>query len=43
MEKKRKFVFEAVPDERTLTTLKDGTRLEWVPTWEGVLMYAPRI
>ena len=41
MEKKRKFVFEDVPDERTLTTLKDGTRLEWVPTWEGVLMYAP--
>ena len=41
MEKKRKFVFEAVPDERTLTTLKDGTRLEWVPSWEGALMYDP--
>ena len=39
--KKRKLVFEAVPDERTLTTLKDGTRLEWVPTWEGALQYAP--
>lgn len=41
MVKKRKFVFEDVPDERTLTTLKDGTRLEWVPTWEGALQYAP--
>ena len=41
MVKKRKFVLEAVPDERTLTTLKDGTRLEWVPTWEGALQYAP--
>ena len=41
MVKKRKLVFEDVPDERTLTTLKDGTRLEWVPTWEGALQYAP--
>ena len=41
MEKKRKLVFEAVPDERTLNALKDGTRLEWVPSWEGVLQYAP--
>ena len=39
--KKRKLVFEAVPDERTLNALKDGTRLEWVPTWEGALQYAP--
>ena len=41
MVNKRKLVFEAVPDERTLTTLKDGTRLEWVPSWEGALQYAP--
>ena len=41
MVKKRKLVFEAVPDERTLNALKDGTRLEWVPTWEGALQYAP--
>ena len=41
MVKKRKLVFEDVPDERTLTTLKDGTRLEWVPSWEGALQYAP--
>ena len=39
--KKRKYVFEAVPDERTLKALKDGTRLEWVPSWEGVLQWAP--
>ena len=39
--KKKKLVFERVPDERKLTTLKDGTRLEWVPTWEGALQYAP--
>ena len=39
--KKRKLVFEGVPDERTLTALKDGTRLEWVPSWEGVLQWAP--
>ena len=38
---KRKKVFEAVPDARTLGCLADGTRLEWVPTWEGVLQYAP--
>ena len=41
MTKKRKLVFEAVPDERTLTALADGTRLEWVPSWEGVLQWAP--
>ena len=39
--KKKKLVFEDVPDERTLNALKDGTRLEWVPTWEGALQYAP--
>ena len=39
--KKKKLVFEGVPDERTLNALKDGTRLEWVPTWEGALQYAP--
>lgn len=39
--KTRKKVFEAVPDARTLGCLADGTRLEWVPTWEGVLQYAP--
>ena len=38
---KRKKIFEAVPDARTLGCLADGTRLEWVPTWEGVLQYAP--
>ncbi len=41
MTKKRKLVFEAVPDERSLMVLKDGTRLEWVPSWEGALQYAP--
>ena len=41
MTKKRKLVFEAVPDERTLTALADGTQLEWVPSWEGVLQWAP--
>ena len=39
--KTRKLIFEAVPDARTLECLADGTRLEWVPTWEGVLQYAP--
>lgn len=39
--KKRKYVFESVPDERSLMALKDGTRLEWVPSWEGVLQWAP--
>jgi len=39
--KKRKYVFEPVPDERSLMALKDGTRLEWVPSWEGVLQWAP--
>ena len=39
--KTRKKDFEAVPDARTLGCLADGTRLEWVPTWEGVLQYAP--
>ena len=39
--KNRKKVYEPVPDERTLRALKDGTRLEWVPSWEGVLQWAP--
>ena len=39
--KKKKLVYEGVPDERKLNALKDGTRLEWVPTWEGALQYAP--
>lgn len=41
MNKKRKLVFEPVPDERTLQALADGTRLEWVPSWEGALQWAP--
>ena len=39
--KTRKLIFEDIPDSRSLGHLADGTRLEWVPTWEGVLQYAP--
>ncbi len=39
--KTRKLIFEDIPDARSLGNLADGTRLEWVPTWEGVLQYAP--
>lgn len=38
---KNKKNFTSVPDARTLSYLPDGTRLEWVPGWEGALQYAP--
>ena len=37
----KRFVFATVTDKRSLFTLPDGTRLEWVPSWEGVLLFAP--
>ena len=32
---------EIIETEEQLFHLADGTQLEWVPTWEGILLYAP--